>query len=225
MASRLHELEGAIQRLDNEINTWRSRNDASESENARLAEQVASQRSAVESIDAALNERMQERTEAFEKVSQLETQLIALRQQTTGLSDSRNRAEIQLTRVDLRLENLITQVHERYNFQIEAFEPDYHVLMMTIEDQKLARSRGQRKPITDETPEDSSSSSSSSSDIEPEPESEPEPIVTSDDLDEDDTDRQCCAGKLPSRGEGPDRLEPGGRVAAGSRAARHGRRP
>ena len=187
MASRLHELEGAIQRLDNEINTWRSRNDASESENARLAEQVAAQREAVESIDAALNEKLQERAEAFEKVSQLETQLVALRQQTSGLSDSLNRAEVQLTRVELRLENLINQVHERYNFQIEAFEPDYHVLMMTIEDQKIARSRGQRKPTTDDSPDSSSSSDTpESSTSDSEPTDSPEPIVIS--KDDDDTE-------------------------------------
>ncbi|MDH4476263.1 MAG: chromosome segregation protein SMC, partial [Verrucomicrobiaceae bacterium] len=201
MASRLHELEGAIQRLDNEINTWRSRNDASESENARLAEQVASQREAVESIDAALNEKLQERAEAFEKVSQLETQLVALRQQTSGLSDSRNRAEVQLTRVDLRLENLINQVHERYNFQIEAFEPDYHVLMMTIEDQKIARSRGQRKAASEETPEvstsdadspESSSSSSSSSDSDSET---PEPIFISNNDDDIDDENFTIPGE------------------------------
>jgi len=193
MASRLHELEGAIQRLDNEINTWRSRNDASESENARLAEQVASQREAVESIDAALNERLQERAEAFEKVSQLENQLVTLRQQTTGLSDSRNRAEVQLTRVDLRLENLVTQVHERYNFQIEAFEPDYHVLMMTIEDQKIARSRGQKKVITDEPTDSPDSSSESSSET-------PEPIVISN----DDDDNEDESFTIPGEESQPD---------------------
>jgi chromosome segregation protein len=192
MASRLHELEGAIQRLDNEINTWRSRNDASESENARLAEQVAAQREAVESIDAALNEKLQERAEAFEKVSQLETQLVALRQQTSGLSESRNRAEVQLTRVELRLENLVAQVHERYNFQIEAFEPDYHVLMMTIEDQKIARSRGQRKASSEETPEVSDSDTPDSSS---EPTDSPEPIVISNNDDDIDDENFTIPGE------------------------------
>jgi chromosome segregation protein len=192
MASRLHELEGAIQRLDNEINTWRSRNEASESENARLAEQVAAQREAVESIDAALNEKLHERAEAFEKVSQLETQLVALRQQTSGLSESRNRAEVQLTRVELRLENLVAQVHERYNFQIEAFEPDYHVLMMTIEDQKIARSRGQRKSASEETPEVSDSDTPDSSS---EPTDSPEPIVISNNDDDIDDENFTIPGE------------------------------
>ncbi len=159
MATRLHELEAAIQRLDNEINTWRSRNDAAEVENARLAEQVASQSEAVAEIDAALHEKMQERAEAFSKVSELENQLVALRQQATGLAESRNRAEVQLTRVDLRLENLVTQVQERYGFPIEAFEPDYHVLVMTIEDQKKARARGQRKAAEESGLSDVSDSS------------------------------------------------------------------
>ena len=155
MATRLHELEAAIQRLDNEINTWRSRNDAAEAENARLAEQVASQSEAVAALEAALQDKMQERAEAFSKVSELENQLVSLRQQATGLTESRNRAEVQLTRVDLRLENLVTQVQERYGFHIEAFEPDYHVLILTIEDQKKARARGQRKATDEATASDS----------------------------------------------------------------------
>jgi chromosome segregation protein len=182
MATRLHELDASILRLDNEINTWRSRNQASHAENARLAEQVAAQRSAVESIEAALNEKLQDRAEAFEKVSALETQLVTLRQQTSGLSESRNRAEVKLTRVDLRLENLTTQVHDRYNFQIESFEPDYHVLLMTIEDQKRARARGGKKasdsPDSSDQPDQPDPSNETDQTEQPAP---PEPTPTAED--------------------------------------------
>ena len=180
MASRLHELEASIQRLDNEINTWRSRISGSDAENARLAEQVAAQRAAVEDIEAALNERLQARAEAFEKVSELENQLVTLRQQTSGLGDSRNRAEVQLTRVDLRLENLTAQVQERYGFAISAFEPDIHVLLMTIEDQKKARSRGQKK-ISDDAPESEASPAADTTPVaEPVELSDSEDLVLSD---------------------------------------------
>jgi len=185
MATRLHELDAAILRLDNEINTWRSRNQSSLAENARLEEQVAAQRAGVESIEAALNEKMQERAEAFEKVSALETQLITLRQQASGLSDSRNRAEVKLTRVDLRLENLTTQVYDRYNFQIDAFEPDYHVLLLTITEQKKARSRGGKQAT------DSPDSSDQAEQTDPSNETDqieqpfsPEPTLTDEDLTE-----------------------------------------
>ncbi|MBL9177985.1 MAG: chromosome segregation protein SMC [Verrucomicrobiaceae bacterium] len=144
MASRLHELQTGLDRYDQEINTWRMRISQSEAENSRLNEQIESQRGAVGSIEDHLNSKSDERAAFFEKVSELETRLVSLRQSYNGLNESRNRAEVQLTRVDLRLENLINQVQERYSFHIDAFEPDYHVLMVTIEEQKKARSRGKR---------------------------------------------------------------------------------
>jgi chromosome segregation protein len=145
MAARLHELQSAIQRFDQEICTWQSRIEQSVAENARFAEQVESQRGAIASIEEHLQGRTEERAAAFEKVSALETQLVQLRQQLNGLGDSRNRLEVQLTRVDLRLENLVNQVQERYSFHISAFEPDYHALMLSIAEQKKSRSRGEKR--------------------------------------------------------------------------------
>jgi len=145
MATRLHELQAAIQRFEQEINASRARIEQSQAENARFEEQVESQRAAIGSIEEHLQGRTEERAGAFERVSALETQLIQLRQQTSGLSESRNRIEVQLTRVDLRLENLISQVQDRYSFHISAFEPDYHALMLSIDEQKKGRGRGDKK--------------------------------------------------------------------------------
>lgn len=144
MTSRLQELQVGLERYDQEINTWRVRIRQSEEENDRLNEQIDSQREAIEAIEEHLASKADERAAHFERVSELESRLVALRQSYNGMNESRNRAELTLTRVDLRLENLISQVQERYNFHIEAFEPDYHVLMVTIEEQKKARGRGKK---------------------------------------------------------------------------------
>ena len=188
MATRLHELEASIQRFDLEINTWRSRMEQSIAENARFAEQVESQRGAIEAIDEHLQNKTEDRAAAFERVTELENQLMLLRQQTTGLSDSRNRIEVQLTRVDLRLENLINQVQERYSFHISAFEPDYHALMYSIEEQKKSRGRGERKKTAIASAEMDSADSglvSESEDTASEISSEavPIPVVDADDVD------------------------------------------
>lgn len=148
MAARLHELESSIQRFDQEICTWRSRMEQSAAENARFAEQIESQRGAIAAIEEHLQGRTEERAAAFERVSQLENQLVQLRQQISGLSESRSRLEVQLTRVDLRLENLINQVQERYSFHISVFEPDYHALMLSISEQKKGRSRVEKRRAT-----------------------------------------------------------------------------
>lgn len=145
MATRMHELQASIQRFDLEINTWRSRIDQSTAENARFSEQVESQREAISAIEEHLQGKTEERAAAFGRVTELESQLVQLRQQTNGLSESRNRIEVQLTRVDLRLENLVNQVQERYSFPISAFEPDYHALMLSIEEQKKGRGRSEKR--------------------------------------------------------------------------------
>lgn len=170
MASRLHELEGTIHRFENEIAAWRGRIEQSMAENARFQEQVESQRGAIASIEEHLQGRTEERAAAFERVNALESQLVNLRQQAQGLTESRNRIEVQLTRVDLRLENLINQVQERYNFHISAFEPDYHALMLTIDEQKRNRSRGKKAEVVAAESSDTSDQSEVSD--------EPEATVT-----------------------------------------------
>lgn len=148
MATRLHELEAAIQRFDSEIYTWRVRIEQGLAENARFSEQVESQQGAISAIEEHLHNKVEERAAAFERVTELENQLVHLRQQTSGLSESRNRIEVQLTRVDLRLENLINQVQDRYAFHISAFEPDYHALMLSISEQKKAFGRIEKRKNT-----------------------------------------------------------------------------
>ncbi len=189
---RLQELQAGMNRFSEEINTWRVRIQQSDAENARFQEQIESQRGAIAAIEEHLQARTEERAGLFEQVSQLETQLTQLRQSYNGLNESRNRAEVALTRVDLRLENLINQVQERYSFHIEAFEPDYHVLMVTIEEQKKARSRGKKAAANAAENSDSSESTettvsevSDQTEAIEEPEVKEVPAISNRDDDED----------------------------------------
>ncbi len=187
---RLQELQAGMNRFSEEINTWRVRIQQSDAENARFQEQIESQRGAIAAIEEHLHARTEERAGLFEQVSQLETQLTQLRQSYNGLNESRNRAEVALTRVDLRLENLINQVQERYSFHIDAFEPDYHVLMVTIEEQKKNRSRGKKaaanaaETTSDGTPSDVSDTSDQSDTTE-ESQEHVVPAISNRDDDED----------------------------------------
>ncbi|MDZ4405618.1 chromosome segregation protein SMC [Prosthecobacter sp.] len=189
---RLQELQAGMNRFSEEINTWRVRIQQSDAENARFQEQIESQRGAIAAIEEHLHARTEERAGLFEQVSQLETQLTQLRQSYNGLNESRNRAEVALTRVDLRLENLINQVQERYSFHIDAFEPDYHVLMVTIEEQKKNRSRGKKAAAnaaetseSSESTETTVSEASDQSEVSEEPEAKEIPAVSNRDEDEE----------------------------------------
>ena len=145
LAMRISELQSSINRYEQEIQSWQQRLEAGNAENARLAEQIEEQRSAVGRIEEELQMRSSDRAEAFEKVTALEAQLTALRHQHGQMNESRSRAEVQLTRVDLRLENLNNQIVERYQLQLDAFEPDPHELLLAINAQKKSRDRGLKR--------------------------------------------------------------------------------
>ena len=145
MANRLSELLGSIQRYDHEIITWRERIDTAEIESERLAESVEQTRIGLAEVESQGAETLDRRTAAFERVTLLETQLVSLRQQNTAMSEDRSRAEVQLTRVDLRLENLVSQIQERYQFHLETFVPDRRALLDAIEYQKNPRAREKRQ--------------------------------------------------------------------------------
>lgn len=145
LAMRITELQSSINRYEQEIINWQQRLEGGNAENLRLAEQVEDQRSAVSRIEEELQNKSEDRAAAFEKVTALESQLTQLRNQTNGMNESRSRAEVQLTRVDLRLENLNNQIVERYQLQLDAFEPDPHELLLAITQQQKSRDRSQKR--------------------------------------------------------------------------------
>jgi chromosome segregation protein len=166
LANRMVELQSSIQRFEQEIQNWQQRVQASEAENARLAEQIEEQRSAVSRIEEDLQIRSEDRAAAFEKVTELETRLTGLRHQASEMSDSRNRAEVQLTRVDLRLENLNNQLVERYQLNLESFEPDPHSLLMAISAQKKSRERGVKRKLNGDADSEGSDEGTNSGETE-----------------------------------------------------------
>ncbi len=166
LANRMVELQSSIQRFEQEIQNWQQRVQASEAENARLAEQIEEQRSAVSRIEEDLQIRSEDRAAAFEKVTELETRLTGLRHQASEMSDSRNRAEVQLTRVDLRLENLNNQLVERYQLNLESFEPDPHSLLMAISAQKKSRERGGKRKLNGDADSEGSDEGTNSGETE-----------------------------------------------------------
>lgn len=162
MAARLSELQVAIQRQHSEIEAWKERIRVGEEEAAKLASQMEEQRAAVARFDEEMEAKTQTRTEAFERVTALESQLTQLRSQSGSMSESRNRAEVQLTRVDLRIENLTTQIADRYTITLDTFEPDAHALLASIEQQRKARSRVMKRRASADGDETSTSDESMS---------------------------------------------------------------
>ncbi|MCE9520108.1 MAG: chromosome segregation protein SMC, partial [Verrucomicrobia bacterium] len=148
LASRLEELQNSITRYENEVFTWEQRIESAQNENRHLEEALEDarrQHSVVEEEGAML---VDNRNAAFEKVTVLENELNAFRQRYNELNEHRNRAEVQQTRVDLRLENLVTQVHDRYQISLDTFEPDPHTLLLALNEQKKQHERNSKRKAT-----------------------------------------------------------------------------
>ncbi|MDB6075885.1 MAG: Chromosome partition protein Smc, partial [Verrucomicrobiaceae bacterium] len=145
MAARLNELLGSIQRFDHEILTWRERIITAQGESEQMEIAMEEGRIRLAEVEEQGAETLDRRAAAFERVTQLETQLVTLRQQNTEMSEQRSRAEVQLTRVDLRLENLVSQLQDRYQIQMDTFVPDRIALLDAIENQKNPRAREKRR--------------------------------------------------------------------------------
>ncbi|MBL9117750.1 MAG: chromosome segregation protein SMC [Verrucomicrobiaceae bacterium] len=148
MIARLNELQGTIHRFEHEIMTWRERIAQSQAENQRLAEEVESNRIRMAEAEDELRQKGEDRAALQEKVTQIEQQLTALRNENAHMNETRGKAEVTLTRVDLRLENLVSQMQERYQLNFETFEPDPHALLLAIDDQKKARGRSEKRKAT-----------------------------------------------------------------------------
>ena len=61
------------------------------------------------------------------------------------MSEQRTNEEIASTQIDLRIENLDTSTRERYQIELERFEPDSHALLNAIEDQRKAMDRNAKQ--------------------------------------------------------------------------------
>ncbi len=145
LANRLEELTSAISRFENECFIWKQRIDSANNENRRLVEELEETRQQLTAVDNEGQETVQRRNAMFESVSALENELNALRQRQGEMGDHRSRAEVQQTRVELKLENLTNQIQERYQVNLEAFEPDPHALLLALNEQKKNRGKGRRK--------------------------------------------------------------------------------
>lgn len=167
LANRMQELEGSISRFENECFIWRQRIESANAENARLTEELEETRVALSAIDSEGMASVARRNEAFERVTLLENELNQYRNRQNELTEHRSRAEVQQTRVELKLENLTTQIQERYHIQLDAFEPDPHTLLLAINEQKKSRDRNSKRKATMAGREDARESEGDAGNMEP----------------------------------------------------------
>lgn len=144
MAARIIELSELLDARRLDISNYEGRIDSLAAENASLEISIGEWRSELESEEARLSAVLAQRSEVSESAEAIESALRAARQQLANLQEQRSRIEVKAAQTEMRKENIRTHVSQRYQLDLEAFEPDTYALIVSL------RERSQRKP---ETPE------------------------------------------------------------------------
>ena len=140
MAARIIELNELLDARRIDITNYESRIDSLTAENASLEISIGEWRGELGSEESRLGGVMAQRSEVHESAEAIESALRAARQQLTQLQDQRSRIEVKAAQTEMRKENIRTHVSQRYQLELEAFEPDTYSLIVAL------RERSQRKP-------------------------------------------------------------------------------
>ncbi len=144
MAARLEELRHHTSRRESEIIAFRERVDSANSESGGLLEEIESNTVAANQLEAQLEEASASRSGLLEAINIAEKAATEIRQQVTKVTEQKGREEVEATKFELRLENLLETTLERYQVDLHVFRPDSHLLLSCVEEQKTARQRGNR---------------------------------------------------------------------------------
>ena len=144
MSARIVELNELLDARRVDISNYESRLESLAAENASLEISIGEWRAELESEESRLSAILAQRSEVNESASALESALRAARQQLASLQDQRSRIEVKAAQSEMRMENIRSHVSQRYQTDLEAFEPDTYSLLVAFRD------RAKRKPESSE---------------------------------------------------------------------------
>ena len=163
MAARIIELNELLDARRVDITNYESRIDSLAAENASLDISISEWREELSMEEAKLNALMARRSEVHAQAEAVDNTLRAARQQLAQLQDERSRMEVKAAQSEMRLENLRAHVTQRYQADLEAFEPDTYALLCALRD------RDQGKSDSPEEGEDATPAPKVESEVEPPP--------------------------------------------------------
>ncbi|MEP4076568.1 chromosome segregation protein SMC [Haloferula sp.] len=180
MEARLAELREVSVRRETEINAFLERMEGAVAENARLVEECDTHKHEAEDLETELESRAGRRNELLNEIDKAEAELAEARRGHAKASEQRGREEVAVTKIELRLENLVNAILERHDVELATFEPDAHALLTCISNQKAAQAKGGRQKMV-KVEEDEEGSEEQG-----EEESEPAIVVVDDTVDEEE---------------------------------------
>jgi chromosome segregation protein len=132
MAARLAELAEILETRRADIAGYEGRIETLDAESGSLRESIAAWQEQSASLEAKIAELLSARSEVHESADALEVALRSARQQLIQLQEHKGRLEVRMTQLEMRMENLRNHVSQRYQIDLEAFEPDSYTLVTSL---------------------------------------------------------------------------------------------
>ncbi len=134
MAARLAELAELLDARRADIANYEARIDNFEAENASLRESMAGWNEEAAMFEGKIGDLITTRNEIHAAGEAVEVALRVARQQLAQWQEQRGRLEVRSTQVEMRMENIRSHVTQRYQLDLDAFEPDSYALMASYRD-------------------------------------------------------------------------------------------
>lgn len=143
MAARIAELTELLETRREEIANYERRINELENESAALRGSMAEMTIQRGELESRLSAAQEARDEVRHQSEALESALRAARAQLVTLQEQKGRLEVRAAQVEMRMENLRNHVSQRYQTDLEAFEPDSYALLTAL------RERNKRKAASE----------------------------------------------------------------------------
>ncbi|MDF1812499.1 MAG: chromosome segregation protein SMC [Verrucomicrobiales bacterium] len=139
MSNRLKELEDLIVRRREETEDYKGRIKKGAEETAALQKTIE-EREAEKAEKVEMQKRLvEERSTYLSRIEKSEAELTEKRKLVQEIAERRNKEELQVSQYEIHVENLENNIRERYQAELEFFEPDSHQLLTVINQQKKAK--------------------------------------------------------------------------------------
>lgn len=144
MSRRIHELSELNKRRRSEIESSGERILQGEKENVELQQQIKEQSVEIEKLVTEIDRSDEQRRILAQGIASAESELSEARTSQNKVLNQINKEEVAVTKLDLRLENLIESIMERHQVDLNHFRPDTHQLIACINSRKDSEKRGRR---------------------------------------------------------------------------------
>ncbi len=152
MEARLSELREISVRREAEIENFTTRITSATTENEALTVQIKETELEIADLTQEISDKSQGRDELDSAIQEAEAKLTKLRRDLSATNEQKGREEIAATKLDLRLENLLTTTEERHQISLGSFQPDTHLLLQTLHNSSSSQPEENKVSDPTETP-------------------------------------------------------------------------